>query len=121
MKIDPLCLPIFNDAKECLFQGKYKLKVKATVIFGTVRRKSTSFCTANKSQPSISNFCKCQLPNKDSQRNTTLFSTKPDTTGTDCLVYQSIYQFINFFCISEHLKNQNEENNSTSLQLSLKD
>ena len=24
MKVDPLCLPIFNDAKECLFQGKNK-------------------------------------------------------------------------------------------------
>lgn len=22
MKVEPLCLPIFNDAKECLFQGK---------------------------------------------------------------------------------------------------
>ncbi len=22
MKVQPLCLPIFNDAKECLFQGK---------------------------------------------------------------------------------------------------
>lgn len=22
MKIEPLCLPVFNDAKECLFQGK---------------------------------------------------------------------------------------------------
>jgi hypothetical protein len=22
MKVEPLCLPVFNDAKECLFQGK---------------------------------------------------------------------------------------------------